>query len=156
MQSAYNKTKRSSHVYKEGDKVMLDTRNLNLHCPSKKLSEKRLGPFEVLEKVGQSAYHLKLPLSWKIHPVVHATLLSPFRENDIHGPNYPSPPPDLIEGEHEYEVEAIIAHKRQGRGHVYLVKWKGYPTSDNSWEPERNMTNSAAILNSYKRKHNIA
>ena len=67
---------------------------------------------------------------------MHTTLLSPYHENDIHGTNYLSPPPDLIEGEHEYEVEAIIAHKRQGRGHIYLIKWKGYPTGDNSWEPE--------------------
>src|SRR6266478_10200946 len=47
------------------------------------------------------------------------------------------PPPDLIEGEEEYEVERIVAHRMFGRSksRQYLIKWKGYPESDNSWEP---------------------
>ncbi|KIN92934.1 hypothetical protein M404DRAFT_36574 [Pisolithus tinctorius Marx 270] len=53
-------------------------------------------------------YHLAIPAQWKLHNVFHASLLSPYCENDIHGPNFPAPPPDLINEEEEYEVEAIV------------------------------------------------
>ena len=66
----------------------------------------------------------------------HATLLTPFKENNIHRPNYLNPQPDHIDREPEYEVEAINAHRRQGRGYFYLVKWKDYPLAKNTWEPE--------------------
>ena len=32
----------------------------------------------------------------------------------------------------------------------YLVKWKGYPTSDNSWEPEKNL-NADELIAEFKR-----
>ena len=46
-----------------------------------------------------------------------------------------------MDGEEEYEVEKIIDMKQMGRRRktYYLVKWKGYPTSDNSWEPQENI-----------------
>ena len=42
--------------------------------------------------------------------------------------------------------------KQMGRGHKthYLVKWKGYPTSDNSWEPEKNL-NADELIAEFKR-----
>lgn len=116
---------------------------------------KRLGPFEITEVLGPLTYRLKLPNQWRIHPIFHATLLTPYRENDSHGPNFTLPPPDLIEGQEEYEVEAIIGHwKRWGRM-TYLMKWKGYPTSENSWEPERNLRNARDILNLYKKRNRL-
>ena len=66
-----------------------------------------------------------------------------------------NPPPDLIEGEKEYKVEAIIRHKKKGRGFHYLVKWSGYPTSENSWEPEGNLTHAKETLSEYKKKRRI-
>jgi hypothetical protein len=62
-------------------------------------------------------------------------LLTPYIETDFHGPNYTRPPPDLIDGEEEYEVENILKSRRYGRGRKvqYLVKWKGYTDSDNEW-----------------------
>ena len=122
--------------FKLHDKVWLESKHLKLRYASKKLAPKQEGPFKIIEVLSPLNYHLELLKSWKIHPVIHTTLLLPYHENNIHRTNYPSPPPDLIKGEHEYEVEAIIAHKRQGRGHIHLIKWKGYPTGDNSWEPE--------------------
>jgi hypothetical protein len=62
-------------------------------------------------------------------------LLTPYVKMEFHGPNYTRPPPDLINGEEEYEVESILKSRRYGRGCKvqYLVKWKGYTDSDNEW-----------------------
>jgi hypothetical protein len=95
-------------------------------------------------------YQLSLPDRWKIHPVFHVTLLSPYRENPVHGKNFPEPPPDLIEGEHEYEVEAILASRGKGKRRRYLIKWKGYPDSENTWEPEENLERAQDLLEIYK------
>jgi hypothetical protein len=80
-------------------------------------------------------YCLELPMQWSIHPVFHIDLLMPYHETPIHGTNYQCPPQDLVEGEEEYEVETVLASRRFGRGKKlqYLVKWKGYPDSDNQW-----------------------
>ena len=72
----------------------------------------------------------------------------------MHGPNYSRPPPDLVDGEEEFEVEQILDMKQIGRGRktYYLVKWKGYPTSDNSWEPEKNL-NADELITEFKRSY---
>jgi Chromo (CHRromatin Organisation MOdifier) domain len=79
---------------------------------------------------------LELPAQWSIHPVFHISLLMPYTETPSHGPNFTRPPPDLIEGEAEYKVEQICSHWTWGRCKTlqYLIKWKGYPESDNTWE----------------------
>ena len=109
--------------------------NLRSRTGNKKLLAKREGPFTITNVLGPLTYRLKLPPQWHIHPVFHASLLTPFIENEVHGPNYSMPPPDLIDGEEEYEVENILAHKMKQRTMHFLVKWKGYPSSENSWEP---------------------
>jgi len=40
-------------------------------------------------------------------------LLMPYKENDVHGPNFPHAPPDLVEGQEEWEIEQIVRHKKQ-------------------------------------------
>ena len=82
------------------------------------------------------AYQLDLPPSWTIHNVFHASLLSPYRETKQYRANFPRPPPDVIDKEEEYEVEAIRNHRHFGRRKVlqYLIKWRGYPEADNTWE----------------------
>jgi len=50
----------------------------------------------------------------------------------------------------EYEVERILKSKlRQGRKY-YLIKWKGYPNEENTWEPEESFTNADEILKAFK------
>ena len=73
--------------FKKEQKVWLDSRHLktNYH---KKMALKWEGPFEVEEVLGPLTYQLKLPPSWKIHNVFHATLLRLYKENDVHGENY--------------------------------------------------------------------
>ncbi len=50
MKAHYNKKKRSVIEYQVGDKVWLDTTNLNLPRPKKKLADKRMGPFEIVSR----------------------------------------------------------------------------------------------------------
>ncbi len=86
-------------------------------------------------------YRLKLPTQWSIHDVFHIDLLTPYRETDIHGSNYSRPAPDLVDNEEEYKVEKVLDTRQSGRGRKkqYLIKWKGYPDSDNEWVDHRNM-----------------
>src|SRR6266567_8520850 len=123
--------------YKKGEQVWLEAMHLNLQHQKTKLSPKRYGPFVITEEVSPVTYRLDLPLAWNIHNVFHASLLSRYHETPQHGPNYSRPPPDLISGEEEYAMERIVNHRRHGRSRTlqYLVKWKGYPESDNTWEP---------------------
>ena len=97
--------------FERGQKVWLNTPNFKTgHY--KKIAPKREGPFEIKETLGPVTYWLKLPESWKIHNVFHATLLQPYIENEIYGNNYPRPPSELLEGEEVYEVETIL--KQEG------------------------------------------
>ena len=56
----YDQTKGESIQYKKGDKVWLETTNITTKYSIKKFNNKYLEPFKILEKVGKSAYHLKL------------------------------------------------------------------------------------------------
>ena len=101
--------------------------------------------------MGPVTYLLKLPKSWQMHLVIHMSSLLPYCKNTIHGPNYLEPPPDLINRENEWEIEAITGHKGQGPQCQYLIKWKGYRDNDNTWEPESNLDNAAEELEEYKK-----
>ena len=84
----------------------------------------------------------------------HANLITAHKETELHGPNFTWPPPDLIDGEEEYKVEKIIDSKHKGKGRKlhYLIKRKGYPASDNSWEPAKNLKAEELIREYKKRK----
>jgi hypothetical protein len=70
------------------------------------------------------------------------------------GANYTRPPPDIVQGELEYEVEAIINHRHHGRKQdlQYLLKWKGYPDADNTWEPA-DQVHAPMLIKQYHKKH---
>ncbi len=86
-----------------GQKVWLEGTNLTLSY-NKKIKTKHEGPFKVLEKLTSDTYRLGLPKKWKMFPTFHVALLTPYKENDVHGPNFSHPPLDLIEGQEEWEI----------------------------------------------------
>jgi hypothetical protein len=119
-----------------GQLAWLEGKNLPLPHSTAKLAPRRHGPFKVTQIVSPVAVRLELPPQWRIHPVFHISLLTPYTETPSHGPNFTRPPPDLIDGEEEYEVEQIRSHQTWGWSKTlqYLIKWAGYPKSDNTWE----------------------
>ena len=146
--------------FKEGDSVWLDNRNLPLPYASKKLTQRREGPFRIVKWTSHTTFELALPKKWKIHNRFHASLLTPVIENNIYGKHNIEPTPILVSGEEEYEIEAILKHRyrrpRTGVRTEYLVRWKGYGPTEDSWEPEENLTHSEEILEEYKREHKLA
>ena len=84
----------------------------------------------------------------------HVDLLTPYRETEFHGPNYAWPPPDLIGEEEQYEVEQVLDERNYGRWKKkqYLVKWKGYPDSDNQWLDAKDMENAQELIAEF---HNL-
>jgi hypothetical protein len=134
-QQGWEKHKQEGRTFQTGDQVWLEGRHIKTHQPMAKLGAKRHGPFKVIRVLSPLNYQLELPAQWQIHNVLHVDLLTPYRETEFHGCNYERPPPDLINGEEEYEIEHVIDLQRHGRGGKiqYLIKWKGYPDSENQW-----------------------
>ena len=88
-----------------------------------------------------------------IHPVFHVDLLSPYKETAEYGIPFKRPAPETIDGEEEYEVDEIISERRHGRKRQrqYLVSWKGYPGSDNSWVNKADLNAPDLLAEFYKK-----
>ncbi len=109
MKAQYDKGKRTARNHQIGDYIWLDSTNLSLPCPKKKLDDKCVSPFEIVEKAGASAYKLKLPPHWKIHPRFNEKLLTLYIPPAFPNQELPPPlPPDLINDEEEFEIEEVL------------------------------------------------
>jgi len=110
MMQYYNRKRTPAPVYKPGDRVYLDASDIKTTRPSPKLSHRRLRPFEIERQVGPLAYCLKLPHRMKqLHPVFNIVKLSAALEDPILGRKPQAlPPPIVVDGEEEWEVEEIL------------------------------------------------
>jgi hypothetical protein len=104
-----------------------------------------------VKQVSPVTYKIKLPPSMKIHDVFHIDLLIPFTEMQAYGETYPHPPPELIDGEEEYEVEEILNDRinKQKKTKQYFIRWKGYEASEDSWVDEKDILNAPELIEEY-------
>jgi len=67
--------------------------------------------------------------------VFNVVKLTPALDDPITGQKTEDhPPPIVIDGEPEWEVEEILNSRWHWRRFQYLIKWKGYGRKHNSWE----------------------
>jgi hypothetical protein len=150
MMHSRGEQKKTKEDFKPSDSMWLEATNIHSNQSSQKLDNKRYGPFEVEEKVGDWAYHLKLPETWAIHNIFHLTLLTKTHTVDFDSQKKPMPPPpDIIEEEEEYEIKEICRHRRKERGTQFLVHWKGYGNEDDTWLPWSSLGNTEELLSKY-------
>jgi hypothetical protein len=83
----------------------------------------------------------------KIHPVFYILLLELAPKHALITENVEIDD----DTEQEYEVKQILNHKWVSGKPYYLVKWKGYDTLENTWEPIENLTNCAALIRQYSK-----
>lgn len=141
-----NQKRKTAPLLKEGDKVYLLTKNLRTRRPTKKLDKIKVGPFFISKQISPVNYKLALPKDAKIHPVFHVSLLEPADSTTPVQKDFYY----QADGEDEWEVEKIITHRGMGMNKEYLVKWLGYPDSENTWEPKAHLMNCQQLLKGYE------
>ena len=98
--------------FKVGDKVFVKAQFFQTTQPSKKLSEKYLGPYEIISQPGTLLFILRLPESiHSVHPVFHVSMLEPATSNTFSKRIQLAPTPVIIDGEPEYEISWIVDSK---------------------------------------------
>ncbi|GIL63558.1 hypothetical protein Vafri_17515, partial [Volvox africanus] len=111
------------------------TKNLRSFAEgSRKLLPRWIGPYPVERMVGNAAVYRGM------EPVANA--------NDTPTAVEPGPETWIAGKQKEYDVERVLdyrtrrvgKHQRKRTVHEYLVKWTGYSSEHNSWEPARNFS----------------
>lgn len=136
MKSYYDNKRSVTPTFQKGERVYLRRRtmgetqyNIKTKRPSQKLDSVKIGPYEIEAKLERDNYRLKLPERMKIHPIFHISLLTKTK----------NPTNDQDEILEEYEVSEILDKRKRNGLTEYLVKWEGYDSEDNTWEPTSNL-----------------
>ncbi|RXK34871.1 hypothetical protein M231_07873, partial [Tremella mesenterica] len=139
-------TQEGEPIFKVGDMVFLNRKNIKTSRPSIKLDQRMLGPFKIIEATPSPlAFKLDLPPSMNIHPVFHVNLLEPVRSGLPSQPQDP-PPRIEVEGEQEYIIDRILDSRiSNDGGYDYLVHWRDYSSAHDSWEPWEEIHNTTAF-----------
>ncbi|KAK9049808.1 hypothetical protein SSX86_031223 [Deinandra increscens subsp. villosa] len=142
-QKSYADRHRRELEFNEGDRVFLKVspcRGVRRFGIKGKLSPRFIGPFEILDRVGESSYRLALPPQLShVHNVFHVSLLRGYNYHPLHVVNYPF---HLIREDLslEEEPEAILDRQERvmRRKTIPFVKvlWKNHSTREATWEME--------------------
>ena len=117
----FDKKRRNLQGLKTGKNVWLEAKNINLNWSSKKLDQKRYGPFKISKNIGQGVFQLELLEEWMIHNMFNKDLLKRYRESQFKEQYI-----DIVNKKEEYKVEEVRNYRKQGCSIQFLIYWKGY------------------------------
>ena len=144
---------RKVETFKKDDLVLLSTEDLEIKGVER-FTPKWVGPFKVIAATDKSRVTLQLHGTWRrLFNEFHASKLKLWRSNDLEWfPSRQLEEPDAVAmdraGEPLWEVEDILDIRVLPKGgRRFLVKWQGYGSSANSWEPEKHMITMVGEVN---------
>jgi len=117
--------------------------------PSKKLTERYVGPYAIDKVVSLNAVKLQLPSSMRIHPVVNVSWIARYKEQ-IKGQKKEEGKPVEVEGVEEWEVEKILNKKKVREVEKYLIRWKGFTVEGDTWERKENLKNAEELIKEFE------
>lgn len=136
----YADKNRVERQFMVGDQVLLKlqpyAQQSVVNRPYPKLSYKYFGPYQILERIGEVAYKLDLPVAAKVHPVFHVSQLKPFTAS--YTPVFSELPvaPDLTAA--APVPVAILQRRLVRKGNAaapqVLIKWAHLPDEMATWE----------------------
>ena len=109
----------------------------------------------IKQVIGYNARHLELLETICIYPVFHVSLLEPYNGQESERPTQELPWPIEINGEEEWEVEAILDSRLQKLGRrkretlQYLVKWSGFPRVEATWQLAKDVANARDVVEDF-------
>ena len=113
MKRQFDKKQRNPQGLRVGDNVWLESKNIHLNRPLKKLDQKRYKPFRISKDIGQGVFQLELLEGWMIHNIFNEDLLTRYREPYFQGQHIDlAPLPTIINEEEKYEVEEVRKHRK--------------------------------------------
>ncbi|GJZ58005.1 putative nucleotidyltransferase, ribonuclease H [Tanacetum coccineum] len=124
-------------------KCILDSRGVKRFGIKGKLSPRFIGPFEILERIGEVSYRLALPPQLShVHDVFHVSLLRGYHYHPLHVASYPFDQiqPDMSLSE---EPESILDRQERVMRNKVIpfvkILWKNHPEREATWETEESM-----------------
>ena len=113
MKRQFDKRRQNPQGLKVGDNVWLENKNIQSNQTSKKLDQKRYGPFRISKDISLKMFQLELPEQWAIHNVFNEDLLTKCNELQFKGQHMePVPLPTIINKEEEYKVKEVRKHRK--------------------------------------------
>ena len=151
MKRYVDRGRKETEVWKKGDRVLLSTKDLVFkERPTKKLTERYVGPYVIEEVVSSNAVKLQLPSSMRIHPVVNVSWIVRYKEQ-IKGQKKEEGKPVEVERVEEWEVEKILNKKKMRGVEKYLVWWKDFTVEGDTWERKENLKNAEELIEEFER-----
>ncbi len=100
--------RKETEEWKKGDRVLLSTKDLVFkERPTKKLTERYVGPYVIEEVVSSNVVKLQLPSSMRIHPVVNVSRIVRYKKQ-VERQKKEEGKPVEVKGVKEWEVEKIL------------------------------------------------
>jgi len=151
MKRYVDRGRKETELWKKGDRVLLSTKDLVFkERPSKKLTERYMGPYTIEEVVSSNAVKLRLPSLMKIHLVINVSQIVRYKEQ-VKGQKKEEGKPIEVEGVEEWEVEKVLNKKKIRGVEKYLIRWKGFTAEGDTWEGKENLKNTEKLIDEFKR-----